>query len=33
MIYEATKKLVQYGMDTGLITEVDRILPRTRFLT
>ena len=25
MIYEAIKKLVQYGLDTGLITEVDKI--------
>ena len=32
MIYEAIKKLVQYGLDTGLITEVDK-MPRTRFLT
>ena len=25
MVYEAINKLVQYGLDTGLITEVDRI--------
>lgn len=25
MVYEAIKKLVQYGMETGLITETDRI--------
>ena len=32
MIYEAIKKLVQYGMDTGLITEVDRIYATNQIL-
>ena len=25
MVYTAIKKLVQYGLETGLITETDRI--------
>ena len=32
MIYEAIKKLVQYGLDTGLITEVDKIYATNQIL-
>ncbi len=32
MIYEAVKKLVQYGVDTGLITETDRIYATNQIL-
>ena len=32
MVYGAVKKLVQYGLDTGLITEVDRIYATNQIL-
>ena len=32
MVYEAIKKLVQYGLDTGLITEEDRIYATNQIL-
>ena len=32
MVYEAIKKLVRYGLDTGLITEVDRIYATNQIL-
>lgn len=32
MIYEAIKKLVQYGLDTGLITETDKIYATNQIL-
>ena len=32
MVYEAIKKLVQYGLDTGLITEADRIYATNQIL-
>ena len=32
MIYEAIKKLVKYGLDTGLITEYDRIYATNQIL-
>ena len=32
MVYTAIKKLVQYGLDTGLITETDRIYATNQLL-
>ena len=32
MVYEAISKLVQYGLDTGLITEVDRVYATNQIL-
>ena len=32
MVYGAVKKLVEYGLDTGLITEVDRIYATNQIL-
>ena len=32
MIYQAIKNLVQYGLDTGLITEEDRIYATNQIL-
>ena len=32
MVYEAISKLVRYGLDTGLITEVDRIYATNQIL-
>ena len=32
MVYDAIKKLVQYGLETGLITEIDRIYATNQIL-
>ena len=32
MVYKAIKGLVQYGLNTGLITEVDAIYARNQIL-
>ena len=32
MVYEAIKGLVQYGLDTGLISEVDAVYARNQIL-
>ena len=32
MVYEAIKKLVQYGLDTGLIQERDRVYATNQIL-
>lgn len=32
MVYEAIKKLVQYGVDTGLVTDMDRIYAENQIL-
>ena len=32
MVYEAIKGLVRYGLNTGLITEVDAIYARNQIL-
>lgn len=32
MVYDAIKKLVQYGLETGLITEIDRIYTTNQIL-
>ena len=32
MVYEAIRALVQYGLDTGLITELDKIYATNQIL-